>query len=98
MKQKLPDQVFQLLSQVPRGKITSYGELAKAVGTHPRMIGRILHHNPDPDQYPCHRVIKSSGQVASGYAFGGPEKQQALLEKEGIIFVNGKADLKKFGW
>lgn len=95
-------QVFELVAQVPKGKVTTYGELAKAVGIHPRQVGQILHHNEAPEKYPCHRVIKSDGSIASGYAFGGPGKQQEILEKEGVVFKkSGKksgVDLKLFGW
>lgn len=91
-------QVFELVSQIPSGKVTTYGELARAVGINPRQVGYILHHNTDPTRFPCHRVVKSDGKVASGYAFGGPGKQQERLEAEGVLFVNGKIDLAKFGW
>lgn len=96
-EQSLSQKVFAQLLHVPRGKVTTYGELARIVGTHARQIGRILHHNTDPDTYPCHRVIKSDGSVAGGYAFGGPHIQQKLLESEGIVFKNGKVDLNLFG-
>ena len=90
--------VFACIAQIPRGKVTTYGELGRQIGINPRYVGRLLHQNTDPDQFPCHRVIKSDGQVASGYAFGGPGIQQKLLESEGIIFANGKVDLRRFGF
>ena len=62
----------------------------------PRLIGNYLHKNIDPKTIPCHRVVKSDGTLASGYAFGGPKKQKELLEKEGVKFNKGKADLKKY--
>lgn len=91
-------QIFHLLTTIPRGKVTTYGELARAVGIHPRQVGRILHQNTDPDTFPCHRVVKSDGSVAGGYAFGGPHIQRSVLESEGVQFVRDKIDLKLFGW
>jgi len=75
--------VWQIVEQIPRGQTMSYGQVAKLAGTSPRAVGRILHNNPDPDRYPCHRVIKSDGSLASGYAFGGREGQRNRLEEEG---------------
>ena len=63
----------------------SYKQVADIVGTTPRVVGFALHANKDPKNIPCHRVIKSNGTLAKGYAFGGKEKQKELLKKEGII-------------
>lgn len=77
--------VWQIVEQIPRGQTMSYGQIAKLAGTSSRAVGRILHNNPDPEHYPCHRVIKSDGSVASGYAFGGPDEQRRRLEEEGVL-------------
>jgi len=75
---------------VPTGKITTYGELAKAVGMRngQRAVGRIMNKNPYPVIIPCHRVIKSDGKVG-GYAYG-EEIKSSMLTKEGIKIKNGK--------
>ncbi len=75
---------------MPTGKITTYGELAKAVGMRngQRAVGRIMNKNPYPVIIPCHRVIKSDGKVG-GYAYG-EEIKSNLLTKEGIKIKNGK--------
>jgi len=90
--------VYELVAKVPKGKVTTYGALSKIVGVDPRVIGYALHSNKDPENIPCHRVIKSDGKVAVGFAFGGPQVQQKMLEKEGINFIKGKVDLKRFGF
>lgn len=93
----LAPKVFALLRKIPRGKVTSYGFLAKQIGVHPRLIGRILHHNTDPDNNPCHRVIHTDGSLAGGYVFGGLDIQKHLLEAEGVKFNNQqKAEVKYF--
>jgi methylated-DNA-[protein]-cysteine S-methyltransferase len=75
---------------VPKGKVTTYSELAKAVGLKngQRTIGRIMNKNPFPVVIPCHRVILSSGKVG-GYAWGEKIKTN-MLSKEGIKIKNGK--------
>ena len=82
--------VYDMVRGIPKGKVTSYGKIAKAVGIGPRRVGSILHNNPDNNLVPCHRVVHSDGSVASGYAFGGREKQIEMLKKEGVKFKNGK--------
>ena len=78
--------------EVKKGKVTTYGELAKAVGLKngQRLIGRIMNKNPYPVIIPCHRVIMSSGKVG-GYAWGEKVKTN-MLAKEGIAIKDGKID------
>ncbi len=82
--------IYKKLLQVPRGKITTYGELSKAVGLRngQRVIGRIMNKNPYPVIIPCHRVVNSNGQIG-GYAYGQDVKTN-MLYKEGIEIQNGK--------
>ena len=92
---KLEDKVYKKLSEVPKGQVTTYGELAKAVGLKngQRAIGRIMNKNPYPVIVPCHRVIMSTGKVG-GYAWGEKVKTN-MLAKEGVQIKNGKiADSK----
>ena len=86
----LEQQVYKKLTQVPQGKITTYGELSKAVGLKngQRVIGQIMKKNPYPVIIPCHRVVKSDGTVG-GYAYGGDIKTN-MLQKEGIKIHDGK--------
>ena len=76
--------------QVPKGKVTTYSELAKAVGLKngQRAIGKIMNKNPFPVIIPCHRVILSNGKIG-GYAWGEKIKTN-MLSKEGIKIKNGK--------
>jgi methylated-DNA-[protein]-cysteine S-methyltransferase len=81
--------VYDLLLKIPAGKVSTYGDLAKALGNPlaSREIGRILGRNPNPIKVPCHRVVMSDGK-AGGYAYGSDRKRE-LLEEEGISFDNG---------
>ncbi len=89
------ERVFQVISQIPEGKVMTYAQVAKAAGLKsPRVVGNILHRNERPDQYPCHRVVRADGSLATGYAYGGPEKQAAKLRQEGVVFHTKKVDLR----
>lgn len=80
--------VYELLLKIPAGKLSTYGDLAKALGkpSASRVIGRILGKNPNPIVVPCHRVVMSDGKLG-GYAYGSTRKRE-LLEKEGISFTD----------
>lgn len=81
--------VYDLLSKIPKGKVTTYGEIARKLKTKAyRGIGQIVGANPNAPKVPCHRVVRSDGGI-SGYAFG-VDKKIALLKSEGITVKNGK--------
>ncbi len=89
------EKVYSLLRTVPKGKVTTYGEIARVLGMSPRVVGTALHLNPDNDDNPCHRVVNRDGRVAPGFAFGGPGIQKKLLEAEGVKFIDDHhVDLK----
>ena len=92
--------VYDLLLTVPHGRVVTYGRLAELLGNKrlARVVGNVLHANPDGDKYPCYKVVSSMGELRRAYAFGGMDEQKRRLEAEGIAVVNGKVDLKKYGW
>ena len=95
----MKEKVYGFLETIPRGKVATYGQIASVLGNRnlARVVGNILHSNPDPQRFPCHRVVNSKGQVAEQFAFGGAAAQRALLENEGIVFdCDGKIDLKVY--
>jgi methylated-DNA-[protein]-cysteine S-methyltransferase len=74
---------YQLLRLIPRGKVTTYKELAKALNCAAyRAVGNAMRRNPDAPVVPCHRVVKSDGGLG-GYA-GGVRKKIELLKREGV--------------
>ena len=97
MKDNFFEKVYDVVRLVPKGKVTTYGQIAKFLG-HPRMsrqVGWALHQNPYPGDVPCHRVVFADGSLARGFAFGGDGEQRKLLENEGVTFVGQKVDLQK---
>jgi methylated-DNA-protein-cysteine methyltransferase related protein len=92
-------QVFNLIRNIPKGRVLTYKQVAKFCQLNsPRLVGKILHLNTDPLEFPCHRVVKSSGEVATGYAFGGKQAQLKKLKQEGVIFVNSRINLSASLW
>ena len=92
----LQQKIFKKLLEVPKGQITTYGELSKAVGMKngQRAVGKIMNRNPYPVIIPCHRVVMSTGKIG-GYAYGDHVKAK-MLHDEGIEIKNGKiVDLEK---
>ncbi len=97
---KFSDKVYSILKKVPKGKVTTYKELAKALNTKAyRAVGNALRCNPYAPLIPCHRVVKSDGSIGGyiGKTKGKAIKKKIkLLEKEGIKIKNNKiVNLKK---
>ena len=86
----LQEKIYKKLLEVPKGQITTYGELAKAVGLKngQRAVGKIMNKNPYPVIIPCHRVVMSTGKIG-GYAYGEHVKAK-MLNDEGVKIQNGK--------
>ena len=92
------EHVYRELVKVPRGKVTTYKELARAIGAPRayRAVGNALNKNPHAPRVPCHRVVASDGSLG-GYA-GGRKKKISLLAKEGVRIDRGRVDLDTFGF
>ena len=88
--------VLNIVAQIPRGKVTTYGIIAAWAGwpSHSRMVGRVLRYTPGADRLPCHRVVNKVGRTAPGWG-----SQRSLLEDEGVVFkANGHVDMQRFQW
>ncbi|WEK19236.1 MAG: MGMT family protein [Candidatus Pedobacter colombiensis] len=102
MEQSFYDQVFELVRLIPKGRVTSYGAIAKSLGAggSARMVGYAmsnagLAHPP----VPAHRVVNSSGLLTGKFHFKTPDLMQELLEKEGIVVKDDKIqNFKKHFW
>lgn len=80
--------IYDLTSKIPKGKVATYGEIAKILSVSSRVVGFALHANKNPDKIPCHRVVDRNGKIAQNYAFGGGLKQKEKLEGEKIEFID----------
>jgi len=90
------EKCYAVLKKVPKGKVTTYGELAKAVGSPKaaRAVGNAMNKNPYAPKVPCHRVVGSDGSM-TGFASGIKDKIK-MLEEEGIKVENEKINLEKY--
>lgn len=82
------EEVYEIVRKIPEGKVSTYGQVAKAIGTKDaRKVGWALHANKD-EKTPCHRVVNRSGRIAPSYAFGGYHEQRNRLRAEGVLFID----------
>jgi methylated-DNA-[protein]-cysteine S-methyltransferase len=88
-----------LIENVPKGRVTSYGAIAKAMNSSPRAVGQALRANPYAPKVPCHRVVAANGELCG---FNGKTtrftlmKKKKLLKSEGIPFENERISKKYF--
>lgn len=94
------ERIYEIVTQIPYGQVATYGQIAALAGNKrlSRVVGYALHVNPDPDHIPCYRVVNRLGEVSSAFAFGGGNRQIELLMAEGVEFVDGKVNMKKYQW
>ncbi|MCX6084762.1 MAG: methylated-DNA--[protein]-cysteine S-methyltransferase [Caldiserica bacterium] len=93
--------VWSLAATVPRGKVTTYGAIARALGSPgaARTVGWAMRATPAESSVPCHRVVKMTGELSPEETFGGPGVQRSLLESEGVTFdAQGCVDMKHHLW
>jgi len=89
------ERCYKVLRKVPRGKVTTYKEIAKALKSKAyRAVGNAMNKNPWAPHVPCHRVIKNDGSIG-GFA-SGTKKKILMLKKEGIKIKKGKINLKRY--
>jgi methylated-DNA-protein-cysteine methyltransferase-like protein len=91
--------ILRVIRAIPRGRVTSYGEIAARAGLprRARMVGRIL-GDYSAMKLPWQRVLRSDGRIAFSTGSRGWREQRALLIDEGVAVRNGRVDLVRFGW
>ena len=100
---KLYDLIYDIVRQVPLGKVATYGQVARIAGRcSAQMVGfamSALRSRPDEAEVPWQRVINSAGRISISRADLSADLQRALLEEEGIEFdARGYVDWRRFGW
>ncbi|MBR5949502.1 MAG: MGMT family protein [Clostridia bacterium] len=100
MEKNTFERIYEIVRQIPYGKVATYGQIAALAGNPrlSRVVGYALHVNPDPESIPCYRVVNRLGEVSKAFAFGGENRQTALLENEGVEFIGGRVDMSKYLW
>ena len=95
MEKSFFNAVYQVVKQIPKGKVATYGDIANLTGN-PKMskfVGFALHQNKSQFEVPCYKIVDRLGRLSKAYVFGGEDVQKTLLEKDGIKVENGKVDL-----
>ncbi|AWL29432.1 methyltransferase [Acinetobacter defluvii] len=98
---ELAQMILSVVIQIPYGKVASYGQVAKLAGLpkHARLVGRVLGQLEAEHDVPWHRVINSQGKIrVNQLDEQGTNLQQALLLAENVVVIDGKVNMKKFGW
>ena len=92
--------VWQCVCKIPKGKVATYGQVARICGMdgQARLVGYALHGLPHGLDVPWHRVVNAGGRISFPRRNQSYQEQKTLLQKEGIVFANGKIDLGMFGW
>ncbi|MBI3572065.1 MGMT family protein [Candidatus Kaiserbacteria bacterium] len=99
------EKVYAVVAKVPKGKVASYGQIARLAGAPRagRAVGQLMEKNADTKRIPCHRVVGSTGALV-GYAFHGVSEKRRKLIDEGVSFLPAQAgrgirvNLKISGW
>ncbi|MCX7623997.1 MAG: MGMT family protein [Thermomicrobium sp.] len=95
------ERVYALVRQIPPGRVTTYGRIARAAGAarSARLVGWLLHDAPPDVAAVAHRVVNRNGELTGGWAWGHPLVMRALLEEEGVTFVDEfRVDLDRYLW
>ena len=95
------ERVYEVARQIPYGKVTSYGAIAKVLGAarSARMVGWALNASHNLDDVPAHRVVNRNGLLTGKHHFDGTNLMQQLLESEGIIVIDNQIiDFEKHFW
>jgi methylated-DNA-protein-cysteine methyltransferase-like protein len=95
------DRVYTLVARIPRGKVATYGQIARMLGAPraARTVGWAMHDNPHGSRVPCHRVVQQGGSCSPHFRIGDPGAQRRLLEREGVQFLlDGRIDMQAHQW
>ena len=98
-KLKYRERVYEIVRRIPRGRVMTYGQIAELLGEGytPRTVGFAMHGADDAT--PWHRVVNAQGAISTGRVVLPHDKQQRLLETEGVRFdKTGRCDLQTFLW
>mgnify|MGYP003585620795 FL=1 len=98
---ELAPMIFQVIAQIPYGRVASYGQIARLAGIpkHSRLVGYVLKHMDADSSLPWYRVINSQGKISlSKLNDQGQNIQAQLLMAEGILVIEDKVKMKEFQW
>lgn len=94
------ENIFKIVKQIPIGKVTTFGAIAKAIGlqSSARYVGWALNSTKLDQDIPAHRVVNRSGELTGKLHFPTPTYMREMLESEGVVFVGDSVDMEKCLW
>ena len=101
MSKEFFDQVYDVVKRIPYGKVTTYGTIAKYLGSakSARTVGWAMNNSHQFNNIPAHRVVNRIGLLTGKHHFSGSNLMKQLLENEGLKIENDKIiDFKKYFW
>lgn len=100
MKDIFKNTVYKICRSIPKGKVVTYGQLARLAGKPKaaRAVGSFMKNNPNAPIVPCHRVVASDGNLTGYSGAGGVAQKKKMLQKEGVLFKGSLVDLAFSKW
>jgi methylated-DNA-protein-cysteine methyltransferase related protein len=94
------ERILKAVQGIPRGRVSTYGAVAEVAGLprRARLVGKVLREAPSGRKVPWFRVLNASGRLSFPLGSDAYALQKKTLEREGVIFIGGRVDLKRFGW
>ena len=93
-------QIWEVVARIPKGKVASYGQVAKLAGLpgYARYVGYTMKQLPAGSRLPWHRVVNAQGRLSFAHGSRPYLRQKSRLEGEGVVFIKGRLSLKQYGW
>ncbi|MCI5108175.1 MAG: MGMT family protein [Pseudomonadales bacterium] len=94
------ERIWQVVSQIPRGKVASYGQVASLADLpgYARYVGYVMKKLPAGSSLPWHRVVNSRGAISFKPGSRQYQAQKSRLEAEGVVFIKGRFSMTRYGW
>ena len=95
------ERVYEVCREIPEGRVTSYGAIAKYLGAarSARMVGWAMNSSHSLENVPAHRVVNRNGVLTGKHHFGGSNAMQQMLEAEGVVVKNLQIiDFDRYFW
>lgn len=98
--ESVPEMILAAVRRIPRGKVCTYGNVAEVAGLprRARLVGTVLRQTPAARGLPWYRVINAGGRISFPVGSDAYARQRHKLEAEGVVFVGGRVDLRRYGW
>lgn len=94
------ERILRAVETIPRGRVSTYGAVAEMAGLarRARLVGKVLREAPSARKVPWFRVLNASGRLSFPMGSDAYALQKGKLEREGVVFIGGRVNLKRFGW